>query len=442
MRRNGWPTWAVAVALSALVTAACTGGGGDGDAGDGPVETGEETGQEQVTLDFWLYEEGYHFLVDEVVPAFEAANPHIDVNVTPYPEAQYQTKVATAAAANALPDLGLMANRLWMREGLVLPIDDMIEEHGIDLSTFSPSIVGAPDSLNADEACAYEGQLYCLGSYTGSVQVFYNKGMFDAAGIAYPVAWPPMSVDEFVDLACQLTDPENGVWGAAYGDPVTWMPWELVVSPDGRTATGFVNGPTSVHIHDVLATGIREGCAPTASVIDPWEQGTDFFSQGALAMVVTDFQSLFKIENAGIDYGVMAPPTPEGLDPFFNVWTDSVGIFAGTDNPEEAKEFLAFLATDAQLLRVETAGDMPLDTSVAEETEWAGGIPGRLNALEVLPHARAAVFIPNRWDTYGPIFDAFGLIVGEEQTAEEALDAAAPAIQENLNKAWQLWDEA
>jgi multiple sugar transport system substrate-binding protein len=424
--------WVVALAVMALVAAACSNNGTSNNA------NGSSGGP--VTLTFWLYEEGYHFLVDQVVPAFEAKYPNIHIEVTPYPEAQYMTKVDTALAAGAQPDLGLMASRLWMKEGLLEPLDDYIKQQGIDLSTFSPSIVGSPGSLNADEACAYEGKLYCLGSYTGSVQLFYNKDMFDAAGIAYPAPWPPMSVDDFVNLACQLTDKSNQVWGAAYGDPVTWMPWEMVVSPDGRTAQGYVNGPTSVHVHDILAKGIRDGCAPSSNILDPWEQGTDFFAQGKLAMVVTDFQSLFKIEDAGINYGVTAPATPEGIEPFFNVWTDSVGIFKGTDHLNEAEQFIAFLATDAQRLRVEKAGDMPLDTKVATEMNWADDNAGRQEALQILPHARPAVFIPNRWDTYGPIFDAFGLIVGQEKTAQEALDDAAPAIQENLDKAWKIWE--
>jgi ABC-type glycerol-3-phosphate transport system substrate-binding protein len=158
-------------------------------------------------------------------------------------------------------------------------------------------------------------------------------------------------------------------------------------------------------------------------------------------MVVTDVQSLNKIENAGVNYGVTGSPTAEGVEPWFNVWTDSVGVFANTDHPDEAKLFIAFMATDGQRLRVQETGDLPLDTAVAEELDWAGGTPGREEGLEVLRNARQGVFVPNRWDTFGPIFDAYGLIVGGEMSAQEALDEAAPAIQENLEQAWESWEE-
>ena len=421
--------WFGVVAALVMLAAACTGDEGGGEDGSG--------GTEPTTLEFWYYDEGYGFL-GTLVKRFEAATPNVDIDVTTIPEGQYGVKLDTALAAGEPPDIGLVNTEL-MNRGVLLPVDDIVEAQGIDLSTYNQAIVG--DRLNA-ESCAFEGKLYCLGSYTGSVQVFYNKDMFDAAGIPYPEPWPPMTVDEFVDTACELTDPANEVWGAAYGDPVTWMPWEMVASEDGRTATGYVNGPTSVHVHEVLARGIQDGCAPSLNILDPWEQGTDFFARGQLAMVVTDFQSLVKIESKNIEYGVTAPATPEGVEPFFNVWTDSIGVFADTDQAEAAKQFISFLATDGQRLRVELTGDMPLDTAVAEDLNWADDVEGRHEALTILPHARPPVLIPNRFDVYGPIFDAFGLIVSGQESAQAALDEAAPKIQDNLDKSWEVWEGA
>jgi hypothetical protein len=42
---------------------------------------------------------------------------------------------------------------------------------------------------------------------------------------------------------------------------------------------------------------------------------------------------------------------------------------------------------------------------------------------------------------FGPLFDAWGYTTGGEKTAQEALDDAAAAVQENLDKAWENWDE-
>ena len=421
-------------ALSVLfVMAACTSDGGNGN--------GEEGSGETVTITWWTLAEDVGGFEDKLISAFEAEHPNIDVELTTYPESQFGTKVDTAIAAGEQPDVVSYPGLQWMKEGLLIPLDDTIQQQGIDLSGFNPAIVGSSEQSNAEFGCSYGGKLYCLGSFTGSVLLLYNKDMFDAAGVDYPPTWPPMSVDAFVDAACRLTDPSNGTWGAAYGDPVTWLPWETFVSSDGRTANGYVNGATSVHVYDVLAQGIKDECAPSLSAMDPWEQGMDFFAQRKLAMLVGGFQDLARLEKAGINYGVAGLPTPAGVAPFFNVWSDGMAIFQASEHQEEAKQLVTFLATEGQRLRAEQ-GDFPLDATVAQETDWTNGVPGREEGLEVLPHARGAIFIPNRWDTYGPIFDAFGFVTSGDKTAQQALDDAAPAIQENLDKAWRIWDQS
>lgn len=393
------------------------------------------TSQEKVTLTFWAYE-GYQDFLPLLIQGFEAKYPNIKVELTNIPEDQYGTKVETALAAGAPPDLGFTGDIKWYRTGVWLPLDDMIKEQGIDLSTWNQGIIGPAGVENAEEVCKYQDKVYCLGSYTGAVMLFYNKDMFDAAGIAYPAPWPPMNVDKYAEIACKLTNKDKEIWGTANGDPVTWLPWETVVSADGKKVTGIVNGPTSVHVHEVVAKMMQDGCAPSLNVMDPWQQGVDFFSQGKLAMVITDFQSLFKIETAKIKYGVAHIPAPDGVKPFFNVWTDSIGVFAKSAHPKEASLFVAFQATEGQRIRVEKTGDVPVSSKVAKDLNWAGDIPGRQEALQVLAHARPNVYMPNRWDVAGPLFDAFGFIVSGEKTAQKALDDAAQPMQENLDKAW------
>jgi multiple sugar transport system substrate-binding protein len=59
----------------------------------------------------------------------------------------------------------------------------------------------------------------------------------------------------------------------------------------------------------------------------------------------------------------------------------------------------------------------------------------------VLSHARPSVFIPSRWDAIGPYYDAWDFVVGGERTVQQALADANPAIQDNLDKAWEDWEE-
>jgi multiple sugar transport system substrate-binding protein len=424
------------LAAMAFVAAACTSDGGT----EGDTDAGGTGTAEPVTLDFWVFGEGgIGSFLETLEQGFEAENPNVDLNITNYPEENYGVKVDTAIAAGKAPDLTVFPDAEQVREELILPLDDMAAEYDLDLSSYVPAIVegGLEDALG----CGFEGQLWCLGSYAGSTQMLYNKDMFDAAGIEYPAAWPPMTPDEFVDIACRLTDKEAGVWGGAASDPLAYLPYDMLVSPDGRTATGYTNGAEMVHQFELLASGYERGCIPSSNILDPWAQGRDFFAKEQLAMVITDFQDLDKVEKSGINWGSTAPPTPEGVEPYFFVWSDNVAIFANTEHPDEAKEFIAYVATEGQRIRYEQDGEMPLDLAIAEEVNWAKGVPGRQDGLDVLSHARPLVFVPNRWDVVAPFYDAWGLVVGGEASAQEALDDAAPAMQENVDKAWEDWED-
>jgi multiple sugar transport system substrate-binding protein len=419
------------LALFLVTMVACTGDDNGGSTGSGNGEN--------VELNFWVFEEGgIGSFLETLEKDFETKYPNVDLKITAYPEDNYGVKLDTAIAAGKTPDLVLVFGPEQMRAGLLTPLDDIIAKDGIDLSTYVPAIVEPGDEFS----CSYEGHLYCLGSYAGSVQMLYNKDLFDAAGIPYPAPWPPMTPDQFVDIACQLTDKANGVWGGAASDPLAYVPFDMMFSADGHTAEGYTNGPDFVHQFEVLASGYDRGCIPSSNILDPWEQGRDYFSQGDLAMVITDFQDLNKVEEAGINYGSTAVPTPAGVTPYFFVWTDSVGVMANSTHQAEALDFIAFLTTEGQRIRYEVSGDIPLDLAIADDVNWAAGIPGREDGLQILSHARPLVFVPNRWDVAGPYYDAWGLVLGGEKTAQEALDDAAPAIQENLDKAWRDWEAA
>ena len=360
------------LAATALVASACT--------GDDQEPEVDASGNEIVTLDFWVFEEFGVNEIEMITSAFEAANPNVNIELTTFPEGNYDVKVDTAIAAGEEPDLIITYGPQYWLDDLLLPLNDMIEEKGIDLSTFSQAIVKGPGEFS----CAWEGNIYCLGSYQAGAMMFYNKAMFDAAGIPYPEPYPAMSVDEFIDIACQLSDPENQIWGAAYQDPVFWLPWETLVSEDGRTATGYVNGPSTVHTYETLARGVSDGCAPSLNTLDPNTQGTDFFISDQIAMIVADF-GLKKVENAGTDYGATLPPTPSGMEPYFNVFTDGIAVLKGSEHPDEAKEFIAFLATEGAKIRFEAGG-----RASRSITRWRRSSTGRRGSRVVRRCSRSS----------------------------------------------------
>jgi multiple sugar transport system substrate-binding protein len=394
--------------------------------------------RDHVTLNLWAYE-GYQDYLPVLKKEFEKAHPNITLEITNIPEDQYTTKLQTAFVAGDPPDLAFIYDRKFLKAGEFAPVDSIVAPNHIKLKGYNPGILGGKGKLNAEDACSYGNHIYCLGSYTGVVMMFYNRSMFRAAHIPYPSTSHAMTVKQFADISCKLTKANVGAkWGSAQGDPITWGPWELVVSKDGRKV--IANKTVFPQVESTVAGMIRNHCSPSLSVLDPWAQGGDYFAQKKIAMVITDFQSLFKIDKAHIDWGVTMPPAPAGYKSFFNVWTDNIGVTAASKHQAEAKELVAFQTTVGQKLRVKVTGDLPASTYVAKQLHWAGHSVGRNEALQILPHARPNISIPDRWDVVGPFFDAFGYIV-DGKDPQKTIDSAVPKVQQALDKAWKQWEQ-
>jgi multiple sugar transport system substrate-binding protein len=391
---------------------------------------------DKVTLTLWIFEGEDQFL-PKLQEAFTAKYPNITLEITNIPEDQYVTKIDTALAANDPPDISFIYERRWIKAGKFLPLDDMITAKGINLKTFNQGIM--------QDSCTYEGKVYCVGSYTGAVVLFYNKEMFDAAGVAYPATTQAMTLDEYAVAAAKLSKPnediQQRIWGtASAGAPYWWMDQRTEFSEDGRKTDGLVNDDETEHTYAILAQMVKDGYAPSSSQMQAMGE-TDLFAQKKAAMTIGDFSALSTLENEGIQYGVAPVPAPKDTKPWVPVWTDAFGVFSQSKHPAEVKEFLAFLATEGQRLRVTVAGDVPLDNAIADEVNWAGNNPGRKQFLDVIKLARPGVFVPGFWDVTTPLNDAFNAIVEGNKTAKEALDEAAPQMQESLNKAWETWEQ-
>ena len=132
----------------------------------------------------------------DIIQAFERENPDIRVDVTSYRSEIYTSSVQTMLESGAQVDV-VYVNQMamlteLMEKGFSLPLDDLIQQDGVDLSNFL-----YPDALrNAD------GALMALPYRTDRFVLYYNRDMFDAAGIAYPDA--DMTWDALVDTALQL----------------------------------------------------------------------------------------------------------------------------------------------------------------------------------------------------------------------------------------------
>jgi ABC-type glycerol-3-phosphate transport system substrate-binding protein len=180
--------------------------------------------------------------------------------------------------------------------------------------------------------------------------------------------------------------------GPSVSRPLVITPTDAEVPPTApKIPSARLRSAPSANVTAIMSSAYKRGCLPSSNILQAG-QGVDFFAEGKLGMVVGDYLGLKKVQAAGINWGTTAVPTPKGYPPYFFSWSDSVGVMATTDHPDEAKEFVTFVATQGQKIRFETTGDIPLDSKVADKVNWAGGIPGREEGLQIAKHARAAIF--------------------------------------------------
>ncbi len=116
-----------------------------------------------------------------VMAAFQKANPAITVEFENIGKGtDYYTKLNTLAAAADMPDVTYLAPHyvaIFASKGAILALDDQMKAAGIDPKVFYPKVLAF-----------YQlgGKTYGLPVDAAVVATFYNKKMFDSAGVAYP----------------------------------------------------------------------------------------------------------------------------------------------------------------------------------------------------------------------------------------------------------------
>lgn len=182
----------------------------------------------------------------EMTQAFESSHPNIHVNIDLVPINGYLDKAMTAVLGGSAPDMvALDATFIATMAGrnLLQPWDQYIKS--LDMSDFNKAMI---------EAGTVNGKLYAL-PYRGSTGVyFYNKTMFDNAGIPYPKeGW---TYQDMLTIAQKLTvaGKQYGVGiAAAQSDPanvfssfapVLWAFGGDFLSADGTKAV--INSPEGI----------------------------------------------------------------------------------------------------------------------------------------------------------------------------------------------------
>lgn len=163
-------------------------------------EEGASDGKKTLSISVWDNDATPQFTA--VAEAFMAANPDVTIEFIDAPSSEYNNKVTVMlAGGDSEPDVIFVKdteNQVSMKEkGQILNLDEYIKKDAIDLGMYQ----GVAEQLQMD------GSNYTLPFRKDWYMLFYNKDLFDKAGVAYPSA--DMTWDEYEELAKQMTSGEG-----------------------------------------------------------------------------------------------------------------------------------------------------------------------------------------------------------------------------------------
>ncbi len=290
--------------------------------------------------------------LEALIAAFEGENPDIVIDYSTAPFDSYFTRLQTEFAAGDAPDVFELNYENFVTfaaRDTLLPISDLL--------TLDPTSTFYPAALNA---FSYDGVQYGLPITFSTVVLFYNKDLFDAAGVAYPTdnwTW-----DDVVNAGKQLTDTSKRVWGIY--QPVQF--WEfyktavqagggLAVSPTLQIDTPENREALSYLVDKVQTQGIMPTDAQMSGVSD-----TDMFLSGQLGMIVTGIWMFDRfISDAPFNWDIAVEPG--GKQKATHFFSNAAVIAKTSDNAEAAAKWVQFLAANPLTVktRIESSWELP-----------------------------------------------------------------------------------
>ena len=457
MRSNTWLRAVAGAAVLGLVLGACGPRGGTASEGPAvtapppptPAASAEAGGSVAPTappdltgeLSIWTYPQGDdEKSLKAYKAAFEALYPNVNVKISVIPEDTYNTKVNTALQAHKPPDVAVIEDRGWMKAGRVLDLTPYYASWGVDVADFNPGGLARA----AVEGNVADG-VYAVGDFLGGNIFVYNKAMFDAAGIPYPKADTSLTIQEYAEICRKLAKPDKDPVKTVYGCSMPeWAPGiqsKDVFGEDGRKAEGNLNSPEMVEAFNIAGQLVREKAAPGGTALTAIGE-SDLFAQGRLGITWTDFTETPKYDAAGLQFGLAPFLVIKSGESFVDTWTAPWGTFTESTNQPAALEFLRWLATDGQVVRMQTSADPSLSMSAAAANGYGQGDPVKEAYLQVLSAAaQPQVFVPPGVEAWDPAEVLRQLTIGKQTDAKPILDKMAAATQKELDRVWTEWEK-
>ena len=163
---------------------------------DGQGNIGKEMESGDVTIHFAEHVaniEAQEPHMMKIIQAFEETYPNIHIDITGKEVSEHNTQMTLLAGEDNLPDIFWLEQtpaKEFAQHGYLYDLTEVLNEYGINDSLL-PGLVNS---------CTVEGKDYGIPSEVMMVGFFYNKGLFEQAGIKHV----PVTYEEFTDAVDKL----------------------------------------------------------------------------------------------------------------------------------------------------------------------------------------------------------------------------------------------
>ena len=368
----------------------------------------------------------------------------------------YDTKITAMVAAGEQIDAAMLESGSiaypMAEEGILIPLDDYMAASGISMD----------DYVNASYYYDNEGRVI---SWSGCIELmctFYNRDVFDAAGLPYPPSDPDeaWTWEEFVDVCIKLTKDANGLTPADEGfdaenivqygvNPGVWWPiWGSFIQSNGGNMVDengkfAMNSPEAVEALQAFCDlKLVNHVAPSVAASESLPSNDVAMLTGTYAMVIGGQWDALTYADAGINFGMA--PLPKYGDEVVSVCTNGMFcIFSASEEKEAAWDLIQFLNDPAiDLTLFKNGNRMPTSTAWLTEQDkldqWVGtdnparpeGYDGIIKMLmnnSAAPLTGQIIGFP---DLINLVNAAIDEILYGNMTAQEAMDMVAQQVEE------------
>jgi raffinose/stachyose/melibiose transport system substrate-binding protein len=330
---------ALTLASAMVALAACSPSSSSKDAGG-------SGGSKNVTLSVWSWRTEDVAAYNTIFAVYEKAHPGTKVDFKSFKNTEYNLILTTGLAGSKGPDVAQVRSYGQLQPTIasksLLPLDDVV-----DLSSWDANVV---KSAKGKE----DGKLYAVPLAQQTLQMFYNKDIFDKFGLTPPTTWA-----EFMAVNAKLK--KQGVTPMAVGAKDAWtlpMLHQVLAAPrfggstfEKAVTTGQKTFADPDWVASVDVVNKLKPYLPDSAVGVAYTDAQILFTSGKAAMFPGGSFELgfFQKQNPGLKMGVFEVPAPQGspsMTPTTTGYADGAfGVSAKSDAQAASKDLVKWMAT-------------------------------------------------------------------------------------------------